>query len=80
MQARIGNVPRGDTRANGLTIKLSSAGRAYLVYIGGTAGVATADLIFDVTGYYRVGTGGLRFYPLDPRRIATLEPHDVTIP
>jgi hypothetical protein len=22
-----------------------------------------------VTGYYRAGTGGLRFYPLDPRRI-----------
>ncbi len=63
------NVPRGDTRANGLTIKLSSAGRAYLVYVGGTAGVSTADLIFDVTGYYRTGTGGLRFYPLDPRRI-----------
>ena len=63
------NVPRGDTRANGLTIKLSTAGRAYLVYIGGAAGVATADLIFDVTGYYRAGTGGLRFYPLDPRRI-----------
>jgi hypothetical protein len=31
--------------------------------------VATADLVFDVTGYYRAGTGGLRFYPLDPRRI-----------
>ena len=63
------NVPRGDTRANGLTIKLSSAGRAYLVYVGGTAGVSTADLIFDVTGYYRTGTGGLRFYALDPRRV-----------
>jgi glucose/arabinose dehydrogenase len=63
------NLPRGDTRANGLTIKLSVAGRAYLVYVGGATGVATADLIFDVTGYYRAGTGGLRFYPLDPRRI-----------
>ena len=63
------NLPRGDTRANGLTIKLNAAGRAHLVYIGGTPGVATADLIFDVTGYYRSGTGGLRFYPLDPRRI-----------
>ena len=63
------NVPRGDTRANGLTIKLSSAGRAYLVYVGGATGVASANLIFDVTGYYRAGTGGLRFYPVDPRRI-----------
>jgi hypothetical protein len=63
------NVPLGDTRANGLTIKLSAAGRAHLVYVGGTAGFSRTDLIFDVTGYYRQGTGGLRFYPLDPRRI-----------
>jgi hypothetical protein len=63
------NVPVGDTRANGLTIKLDAAGKASLVYVGGKAGVATAHLIFDVTGFYRAGTGGQRFYPLEPRRI-----------
>jgi glucose/arabinose dehydrogenase/PKD repeat protein len=63
------NAPVGDTRANGLTVKLNGAGRASLVYVGGVSGVATADLIFDVTGYYRPGTAGLRFYPIEPRRI-----------
>ena len=63
------NMPVGDTRANGLTIRLSGPGAASLVFVGGTAGVSTADLIFDVTGYYRAGTAGLRFYPLEPERI-----------
>ncbi len=62
------NVPLGDTRANGLTIKLNPSGKASLVYVAGTAG-AKADLVFDVTGYYRPGTSGLHFYPIDPRRI-----------
>ena len=39
------------------------------MYIPGTPGVARADLTFDVTGFYRPGTAGLRFYPIDPRRI-----------
>jgi glucose/arabinose dehydrogenase/PKD repeat protein len=63
------NAPVGDTRANGLTVKLNGAGKASLVYVGGVSGDATADLIFDVTGYYRAGTAGLRFYPIAPRRI-----------
>jgi hypothetical protein len=63
------NLPVGDTRANGLTIRLDTIGRASLVYIGGDPGVDTAHLIFDVTGYYRAGTAGLHFYPVVPRRI-----------
>ena len=61
------NFPVGDTRANGLTLPLSAAGRASAVYKATTAG--TTDLIFDVTGYYVAGTSGLRFFPLSPGRI-----------
>jgi glucose/arabinose dehydrogenase/PKD repeat protein len=63
------NFPVGDTRANGLTIRLNANGRASLVYIGGKPGVSTADLIFDVTGFYRAGSAGLHFYPIEGRRI-----------
>jgi hypothetical protein len=35
----------------------------------GTSG-STADFVFDVTGYFVSGTGGLRFVPIDPLRVA----------
>ena len=63
------NMPVGDTRANGLTIRLNGNGRASLVFVGGKLGTDRANLIFDVTGFYRAGTAGLRFYPMEPRRI-----------
>jgi hypothetical protein len=44
------NVPLGDTRANGVTVKLSSTGMLGAVFVG-TASTKTASLIFDVTGY-----------------------------
>lgn len=62
------NVPRGDTRANGLTAKLA-AGSIWLVFKG--AKDSRTDLILDVTGYYLpvAEGGGLQFYPLDPGRL-----------
>jgi GH25 family lysozyme M1 (1,4-beta-N-acetylmuramidase) len=44
------NFPTGDTRANGVTIQLGPAGTLGLTYIA-KAG-ATAQAIFDVTGYF----------------------------
>ena len=59
------NFPTGDTRANGLTVKLGG-GDLYLVYRG--SGGQT-DLVLDITGYYRPAGAGLAFYPLDPGRL-----------
>ena len=45
------NFPKGDTRANGVTVALGPGGRLNATYVA-TAG-ATTHLIFDVTGYFR---------------------------
>jgi hypothetical protein len=60
------NFPTGDTRANGLTIPLSTSGKVAAVY---KASSGTTHLVLDVTGYYVTGSSGLRFYPLEPGRI-----------
>ena len=44
------NVPLGDTRANGVTVALSSTGTLSATY--GPSSGATTDLVFDVTGYF----------------------------
>ena len=45
------NVPLGDTRANGLTVALSPAGTLSATFVGSSS--ATAQVVFDVTGYYQ---------------------------
>jgi hypothetical protein len=60
------NFPLGDTRANGVTVPLSGAGKLSAVF---KASGGSTDLILDVTGYYLAGASGLRFYPLNPGRI-----------
>jgi hypothetical protein len=60
------NFPLGDTRANGVTVRLSATGKLWAVY---KSSGGSTDLIFDVTGYYVDGTSGLRFFPLNPGRI-----------
>ncbi|HEY3523221.1 MAG TPA: hypothetical protein VGK63_05930, partial [Candidatus Limnocylindrales bacterium] len=44
------NFPTGESRANNLTATLSSSGTLAAVYVAGSG--KTADVIFDVTGYY----------------------------
>jgi hypothetical protein len=44
------NFPRGDIRANGVTVMLGAGGKLGATYVAGVAG-STADVIFDVTGY-----------------------------
>jgi hypothetical protein len=60
------NFPAGDTRANGVTIKLSGGGGLWAVYEA-TPG-KTTHLIFDVTGYYLDDLTGARFVALTPGR------------
>jgi hypothetical protein len=45
------NFPVGDNRGNGLTVALGTGGTLSAVYVTAAAG-QTADLIFDVTGYF----------------------------
>jgi hypothetical protein len=60
------NFPLGDTRANGVTIKLSTTGTIWAVYKAAPGN--TAHLIFDVSGYYVQDQTGARFVPLTPGR------------
>jgi hypothetical protein len=61
------NFPLGDTRANNVTVRLSSNGSLGLVFVGTTS--ARAHAVFDVTGYFREGTAGARFTALPPTRL-----------
>ena len=67
MQCSTVNAPAGDTRANGVTVKLAANGTLSAVWVGPAK--STADLIFDVTGYFVSGTSGSRFVPLEPTRL-----------
>jgi N-acetylneuraminic acid mutarotase len=63
------NSPAGDTRADGVTVKLAPDGSLSAVWEGNAVG-STADLVFDVTGYYISGlTGGSMFVPIEPTRL-----------
>ena len=71
------NFPKGDARANGLTVPLSPTGQVAAVFKGSSG--ARAHLILDVTGYYLPGTSGLRFYPLEPGRILDTRATSLTL-
>jgi hypothetical protein len=58
----------GDNRGNGVSVKLSADGKLWADLHSSTA-TARADLVFDVTGYYKQDGTGLKFYPLNPGRI-----------
>ena len=45
------NFPLGDDRANGVTVALGAGGILGVTYVGPSSS-ATADVIFDVTGYF----------------------------
>ncbi len=62
------NFPRGDNRANGVTLGLDSSGALNALYVSST-GAGSLHLIFDVTGYFVAGAGGATFLPVTPTRI-----------
>jgi hypothetical protein len=45
------NFPKGDNRANGVTVALGAGGKLNATYKA--AAGATTHLVFDVTGYFR---------------------------
>lgn len=61
------NVTAGANRANGVTVTITKAGTLGAVWCG-TVG-SSADLIFDVTGYFTADATGLSYHPITPVRV-----------
>jgi hypothetical protein len=62
------NFPRGDNRANAVTIPLRASGKLWVTFVG--AAGKNADVIFDVTGYFMENSRGSTYFPLTPNRLA----------
>jgi hypothetical protein len=62
------NFPLGDDRANAVTVALGAGGTLSVTYAAPTLG-PTAQVIFDVTGYFTPDASGAVFVPLTPGRI-----------
>ncbi len=62
------NFPKADDRANGVTVALGTGGVLWVTYAAPTLS-ATADVIFDVTGYFTPDTSGASFVPVAPKRL-----------
>jgi hypothetical protein len=60
------NVIAGTNRANAVTVALRN-GRLAAVWCGTLR--STADVIFDVTGYFTADMTGLSYHPIDPTRL-----------
>ena len=60
------NVAKGVNCANGVTVALSG-GKLQAVWAGTTG--SSADVIFDVTGYFTASLTGLRYHPITPVRL-----------
>ena len=60
------NFPVGENRANNVTAALSGSGTLSATYVGSGG---TADLVFDVTGYFLADDTGATFHPVAPRII-----------
>ena len=61
------NFPKGDSRSSGATVTLSPAGTLSITY-GGPKNTS-ADVYFDVTGYFIPGTAGATYLPVTPSRL-----------
>ncbi len=62
------NFPLGDDRANAVTVALGSGGTLWVTYAAPKLG-ATAQVIFDATGYFVPDATGASYVPLTPTRI-----------
>ncbi len=65
------NFPLGDDRANGVTVPLDSdgsIGTLSITYVSKTSG-ATAQVVFDVTGYFVPDGSGATYLPVVPNRL-----------
>jgi spore germination protein YaaH len=62
------NFAAGQTRANGVTVGLSSDGKLSVYYYGSIA-KSTVHVILDITGYFVQDPNGATFVPVSPYRI-----------
>jgi hypothetical protein len=62
------NFPVGDDRANGITVALGAGGTLSATYAAPTAG-PTAQVVFDVTGYFTPDATGATYQALTPNRL-----------
>ncbi len=63
------NFPVGDVRANGVTVPLSSASNGTLSFIYKAGAGSKADVVFDVTGYFRMtSAAGNSYHVVTPTR------------
>jgi hypothetical protein len=65
------NFPKGDNRANAVTVPLGG-GKLWITFRG-TAGTS-ADVIFDVTGYFIGDASGATYVALTPNRLVDSRP------
>jgi spore germination protein YaaH len=63
------NFPARDDRANGVTLGLAADGSLIATYTTTSGLPGTAQLIFDLTGYFTPGASGATFVPVAPTRI-----------
>ncbi len=61
------NLPRGDIRSTGVTVKLGAGGTVAAMWTGGAG--STAQVVLDATGYYIPGTSGATYIPLTAARV-----------
>jgi hypothetical protein len=62
------NFPINDDRANSVTVALAGDGSLSVTYAAPTYG-PTADVVFDVTGYFMAGSNGSAYLPVNPYRL-----------
>lgn len=62
------NFPVGDDRANAVTVPLAGDGSLSVTYAAPTL-AASAQVIFDVSGYFTAAATGATYHPLTPTRI-----------
>ena len=62
------NFPRGDDRANGVTVALAGNGTLAAVFVGST-GTSATQLVFDVSGYFLPDFGNASYFALPPHRV-----------
>jgi len=62
------NFPINDDRANAVTVALGVGGTLSITYVAPTLG-PTAQVLFDVTGYFTPDTTGATYHPLAPTRL-----------
>ena len=62
------NFPKGDNRANGVTVALGSGGKLSITYVAASSASQT-QAIFDVTGYFTAAASGSTYHAISPTRL-----------